>query len=747
MQTGLYKREVTYEKGFKKQNAASGEKKSVGLRTKMIGSILIPLVLVLCSLGILLHSRIVSIVETLKEAEISAQVDTATKTLDGYFQPYITAAELLSTSDTIQRMFDEVKNAGSLSVSQEAEMEEAVGEEMAQQEAETADLEEEMTEPEAAVSVSSPADFKIENSPICAEVMEELSEVHDSMGSSLARIWIAVLENSQLVLSDTKAVQSGYEVWDRPWYLLMKNRPGETIVSSAYEESVLGTLVVSVVAPVYDGGEVVGMIGLNVSLQNLINDLGSIVIGDEGYITVLDTSQNVIYHKDEELILSNLQELEYSDNILSALNAKTDTDIIEYQHNGAAYHGAHHYIDSLDWQVLGCMRDTEFAGEGRLVTLIMVIGFSVCAILLAGICVLVANTLIQPIKRLDAVAEQLADGDLDVELQITSNDELGKLAGNISRLVERLKNYIAYIDEVSGVLEGLGNGNLVFELKQEYVGEFNRLKIAMNSIQEALSTTMFRIVDAAAQVDGSTSQIASASQSLAQGAAEQASTVQGLASSVQTLSEQSVTEEQRALELRDGITAIGKDLLKNNEQMKEMVTAMENIRVQSNEIEKVIKAIEDIAFQTNILALNAAVEAARAGEAGKGFAVVAEEVRNLATKSSESAKSSGQLIENSIQAVQDGFGIANQTADALRKIAEEADGIVASMEAFAKRYQEQNGQLGDISNGIEQISAVVQTNSATAEETAASSAELSEQARLMKDLMAQFYIDERFHER
>lgn len=675
-----------------------------GLRTKIVAGVVIPLTVVLIAVGIYLAREVTVIVDDLKSTDISSQAEAAALQTTAYFEPFIVSSQMMTDLDVVEAIFEDCSSVG--------------------------------------YSFDIRQSIKNYN-----KLMSEMREVVDNHDDGLQAVWISTFKNSQLIQSDGFISGKEWDYTTRAWYPLLEKSGGEPILTPCYIDSSTGKQIVSAATGVFDeDGKMIGAAGMDIAIDELTQRLSKIVIGKAGYVTVYDNDQNVIYHPDNSLFLKNIEEVSYSLNILTPLeNRETMDSVVLYTRSGIAYYGRAVYLEDLGWQVLACMTEKEFVAEKNNATNTVVISFAMCIALLAAICIFISGTIVRPVKQLDEVAERLAQGDLDVMVEANSRDEVGALARSISSVVDRLKTYIAYIEEVSDVLDAFGKGNLVFELHQEYVGEFNRLKVAMNHIQKALSTTLFQIVDSALQVDNSTNQIAAAAQSLAQGSTEQASTVLELSNAVQELSDRSVKETQKALALRDGITAMGDDLRRSNQQMKDMVVAMEDITTQSNEIGKVIKAIEDIAFQTNILALNAAVEAARAGAAGKGFAVVADEVRSLATKSSEAAKSSSQLIENSIQAVKTGSGVANHTADTLQKIAEDAGGVVAEMEAFAERYQEQTMQLGQISEGIEQISAVVQTNSATAEETAASSEELSGQAHLMKELTAQFKMDERFH--
>lgn len=238
---------------------------------------------------------------------------------------------------------------------------------------------------------------------------------------------------------------------------------------------------------------------------------------------------------------------------------------------------------------------------------------------------------------------------------------------------------------------------------------------------------------------GST-QVSSGAQALSQGTTEQASSIEELASTIQLISDQVRQNADSALQAQQTIREVGGKLTKSNQEMQGLTEAMGEISSSSSQIGKIIKTIEDIAFQTNILALNAAVEAARAGAAGKGFAVVADEVRNLAGKSSEASKSTASLIEATISAVKGGASLADETAASLLEVVEGTQVIIAQINQIADSSAEQAASIAQVTLGVEQISAVVQTNSATAEESAATSEELSGQAQILKELVGGFKL-------
>ncbi len=371
---------------------------------------------------------------------------------------------------------------------------------------------------------------------------------------------------------------------------------------------------------------------------------------------------------------------------------------------------------------------------------IVIIALIVIGALSFAFAIYIIRGINRPVKELDNVAKKIAEGDLDQSITYNSRDELGTLATNFNKTVGRLRNYVNYIDEISSVLRQIAGGNLVFELTLDYEGEFAKVKQALEEISHSLNETLGQINQAADQVSSGSDQVSSGAQALSQGATQQASSIEELAATINEISTQVKDTAATANEVRRQTDQTGEQVATSNTQMQEMIAAMTEISDKSTQISKIIKTIEDIAFQTNILALNAAVEAARAGEAGKGFAVVADEVRNLASKSSEASKSTAGLIEGTVQAVEKGTEIANATAESLFAVVESTKGVVASVDKIASAADQQADSIEQVTLGIDQISSVVQTNSATAQESAAASEELSSQAQVMKNLVGRFTL-------
>ncbi len=335
------------------------------------------------------------------------------------------------------------------------------------------------------------------------------------------------------------------------------------------------------------------------------------------------------------------------------------------------------------------------------------------------------------------VLKEVTNGNLQATVK---GDYRGDHAAIKNAINETIENIREYVNEISSVLSGISNGNLDIEITMEHKGDFVEIGDSLQNIITTLNQVMNNFGNSADEVSASSKQVSSSSQFLAQGSTEQASSIQELTASIGEIAEQSKDNAIKANEVYHLAKGARDGGAKGNQTMNEMLESMKDINDSSINISKIIKVIDDIAFQTNILALNAAVEAARAGNHGKGFAVVAEEVRNLAARSAKAAEETTELIEGSIQKVQIGTKITNEIAAVLKEI---ADGAVISTEKLniiAKASNEQASGIAQINQGIEQISHVVQNNSATAEQSAASSEELSGQAELLKEMVSRFKV-------
>ncbi len=370
-----------------------------------------------------------------------------------------------------------------------------------------------------------------------------------------------------------------------------------------------------------------------------------------------------------------------------------------------------------------------------IIVLLLVTGFAVF------IAAKVTRLITVPVRQLTQASMQMHQGELSGADQIThsAEDELGLLSNSMRGTMKILDEYVK---EISETLVSIAKGDLTkdFHGITNFQGDFSSIKDSLVYILRSFNSTLSEINNVASQVDVGSDQVATGAQALSQGATEQASSIEELAARVVEIDQQILQAGEYAQTASEKAGEAGELTQSCNQQMQEMVSAMDDISRTSQEIGKIIKTIEDIAFQTNILALNAAVEAARAGAAGKGFAVVADEVRSLAAKSADASKNTAALIAASMAAVDRGAKLVDSTAEHLQSVSDHTGSVVSMVQQIAVTAREQSDAIQFVTTGIDQISAVVSNNSATAEQSAAASEELSSQAAVMKQLVDRFAL-------
>lgn len=511
------------------------------------------------------------------------------------------------------------------------------------------------------------------------------------------------------------------------------------ILGDVYFDEDSQSYVVGASGVLKDGkGVVRGVAAADVYLDSISDIVSNMQIEETGGIFLVDTrTDTIIGHRDAAVVGEKLSESDgmyaYAGEQIRA--GRTGLSIYENTYIEIAE------VEGSSWVAVAYVPRTEVLSELSALTNIMVKVSIIAVLILMLLVVLQIRRIIgRPVKELSRVATLIAEGELEQNISYRSGDELGTLAYNFNQVTLRLRDYIKYINEISGTLREIARGNLAFELKNEYTGEFAKIRESLDEIAVELNIVIGQMSASSRDVAAGAEQISDSAVRLSQGSTEQAAEVEALAGhigkasdSVQKIAEDAHKASGISKEVRGG-------LLDSNMKMQNMTEVIQKISEKSNAINKIVKTIDDIAFQTNILALNAAVEAARAGEAGKGFAVVAEEVRTLAGKSANAARETTELLGETISAMEEGVNAADNTAKSMLAavgLAEEMDSLIGSIAEYAK---EQAVTAGEISHGIDQIAIVVQTNVSTAESSAAASEELSGQAAALKEQVSRFRL-------
>jgi len=495
--------------------------------------------------------------------------------------------------------------------------------------------------------------------------------------------------------------------------------------------------------PINDAiGNPIGVVSTDYKLNDpqFVDEM-KVMTGMEFTVFLGDERINTTITQDEQRISGT----KANESIVSTVLTQKQTFLHETEIMGKRYYAIYQPIVNIDGETIGMF----FAGKPIdsiksiewYVTIIAAgIVFIVTLLSLFSFTIFTKKKIATPVGQLSTLAKELANGNLNAEeISYHSDDEIGQLADALQSTTATLRTYVS---DISEHLISMADGDMTTPVTQEYIGDFIPIQNALVKISNSLNQTLSTINVSAEQVHSGSSQVSSGAQALAAGATEQASVIEELSASIEEVSEKAGKNATSVRQATEYVEQSVSGVVESNEYMKQMLVSMKEISSASNEISKIIKVIDDIAFQTNILALNAAVEAARAGASGKGFAVVADEVRNLASKSAAAAKQTEDLINTSVRAVTDGSKIAENTANALNNVTTKSKLVKEIISEIESASDAQAIAISQITMGIEQISSVVQTNAATAEESSASSEELSAQAAMLKEEISKFVLTE-----
>ncbi len=551
-------------------------------------------------------------------------------------------------------------------------------------------------------------------------------------------------ENGTISYVDNYSLGDGVYYTDQDWYTNVVNTAEKTVWSAPYYDEFAKISMVTASSPFYDhSGKLKGVATADIDLT----DMQKMILGlqdEKGeQVFLLDTSGTYIADDDSSKLLK-VNITQESNGSLASLGKAiliNKSGRGSFEEDGQKYLVWYTQVPESGW-ILGFAgtEDHLFGSVDTLADALIIL----CIVLALMVSIILSYSIhkriVRPLRHLADVTKSIADGDLSVHIDHRLKNEIGVVFDSVRKTTERLHDYVDYIDELSGVLDQISVGNLDYELQLHYVGEFERLKISLEHIRESMTDTLSAIQVSSDQVNTGAAQVSNGAQALAAGASEQAATMEELSTSVAGISRQSEENTSSVIKAMGYVDEAAKGVYASNEFMEHLNQAMKEIGESSQEISKIIKLVEDIAFQTNILALNAAVEAARAGDAGKGFAVVADEVRALAAKSAEAAKQTADLIRKSRASVSEGERLADETLKILVTVSEKswlADQMIGEIRQSSVQQAE---AIDQINTGLSEVAAVVQTNAATAEESSAAGEELAAQAQILKSEVGRFKL-------
>ena len=502
---------------------------------------------------------------------------------------------------------------------------------------------------------------------------------------------------------------------------------------------ITGETIFVLVVPILNNGQFMGtvVVDLNVKMFNAlgIDESGE---GAKTFFDVINKDGKFVYSSNPDAVGKNLADYVGEENFKENIQSRFDKEtIFNVQDSHRVRYFAPLNIDDTSWYVQSAM-SLDIYNEGKNQLLVALITAEVILFILLQLVLFTAlKKSLQPLGKLAEESDKLANGNFDIKVSYAQEDEIGRLVKSFNNIVKRL-NYV--VSDLQAKLTAFAQGDFGSEIKEDenYQGDFRPILTSLQDISTSLNGTLKNVHTSSSEVSGSADQVSSMAQRISEGTTKQASSIAELSKTMEDITEQIRHTTKQAEKAQQLGVVSGSHVETSNQKMTDMQGAMEEITEKSKEISKIIKTIDDIAFQTNILSLNAAIEAARAGEAGKGFAVVADEVGNLAKKSQEAAQNTSLLIEETIGAVQKGAKFTEETAEALQSVSESTNQVNDLIEEISKASEEESAGVSRLSEGLQEISAVVQENSATAEESAATAEELSAQANLMNDLISKF---------
>lgn len=571
-----------------------------------------------------------------------------------------------------------------------------------------------------------------------------LDVVHTS-SASIMNGYLAWETDTHGMVCSVFPVDDTYVAQSRPWYQNAKSAK-ETIITDPYIDAITGKIVMTVASPLMSNGQVMGVLGLDIEIDELVSISQGLKADNGGYAVLVDGGDNVVAHAkngeySHQLLSDGVTEkttklVEIAPVFSEVLAASGSTDFI----SGKDYDGKTYYfpvvpIGDTGWKVLYAADYNEAMSHLNNIIIVAVV-VSVAAILGgAAFFWLKFTRRLKPLSDIEGIVTNMSHGVLEHRYPQVTNDEVGTITQALTQTNKSLKSYINSIDSI---LADMANGKFSYDKNLNFVGEFASIEESIKHICNAMNTTFSELNNVAEQISDGSRSVSTGASDLARAVNDETRLIVDVTSNLGDINKRVSQSADNAASVKEMVIKTADAVNAGNMKMQELVTIMDSISRSADEIVKINLTIEDIAFQTNILALNASIEAARAGAAGKGFAVVAEEVRNLAAKSAEASKITADLIGNTVKAIANGTEAANSTAEKLNGIVDDTSSISISVAEIADVSEEQKAMLADISVKLGEVEHFIETTDSAAQNSAAASEELDSQAALLKQHLERY---------
>lgn len=549
-----------------------------------------------------------------------------------------------------------------------------------------------------------------------------------------------------MAVTDVTTLPDGFDSRTRGWYKEAVSNDGPAF-TAPYTDTATGAMIITISAPIKSNGELLGVFGMDITLDYIMELTKHMKVTDNCYAVLIDGSGNFMVHENPELAPHDDGTGSYVSVSANDTEGGYGEMLSKLEENGGSYmelmkdyDGAKKYfdfrrLDTTDWTIGCIIPENDITSQISTLRLIYIILIIAGVILGNTVIVVVMRRQFKPLTQVSEAAEKIAAGQLDTQFDYDCDDAVGSLCSSFRRCTDATRRYIA---DISEKLDRLANKDFTVEITEDYIGDYGAIKVSLEKIISSMRDVIGNIETASRQVTIGAEHVADSSTELAAGVADQTNTIRRLNESIEEITDRVKNEDAEAQEASRLANSARQKIESSNEEMKKLLEAMDSILKMSSETAKIVKTIDDIAFQTNILALNASVEAARAGAAGKGFTVVADEVRNLAAKSAEAANRTSALINETVDAISSGAALANSTAEYLGDAVKDTVNVDSSISKISESAREQSSYMDILSESIGTISDIVDQTSDTAQTGAASSEELSGQASMLTGLISEF---------